>query len=237
MNHVSKRVRTVIGGVAYAAIARDLRGYNLMPHRGRRVRAARRTRAFGAACAALGGIGVAAAIAAIEGRDETQLASRRHTLEARIAGEAAQLAEHARLSAVLARRERETARVRQWAASRDDFLALLDRLSGAVEAGVVLTELHRRDGETVLSGRVGDQRRLSAWLDDLRGARGVASAQVVSLRRPQPEPGGIADATDRGLEFVARLVYPQSSDQAGDGAAAQPVLRAAVPSTTARGHS
>lgn len=277
MIHASKLVHAAIGDIAYAAIARDPGGYNLMPYRGRRARAVRRTRAFGMTCAALSGIGAATVLASVDARDEAQLAMRRHALEVRFAENAERVAEHARLSAVLEQHERESAQARQRAASRDEFLALLDRLAGTTVADVALTELHRRDGETVLSGRVSDQRRLSAWLGELQRSRGVVSAQVVSLRRPRTGAGarhridvdapaahardegdfedargmrsesdavsagssadGCAEVHDRGLEFVARLIYARPGNQVRTPAAGSAARRVVASSTVATGIS
>jgi hypothetical protein len=215
MNDVWAQIRSATGNPALRAVAGEPGGYNLMPHRDRRARVLWRRRALGAACATLGGIGMAAAVAAIDGRDERQLAARRHALEVQLAAHAEQLAEHGRLRTTLAREGDEVAAARRRATARDAFLALLDRLSGAAASGVALTELHRRDGETLLSGRVDDQRQLSVWLSDLRRAPGVASAQVVSLRRAalqdtpadERQDDAAAQMRARRFEFVARLTH------------------------------
>lgn len=85
MSGVSARARDGRCRAACALLLRDLGGFNLLPHRARRRGRMRQRRAFGAACAALGGVGVAAIVAAAVGRNDIAAVQNRQRLESDLA--------------------------------------------------------------------------------------------------------------------------------------------------------
>ncbi|KAG0163600.1 hypothetical protein DFQ30_011301 [Apophysomyces sp. BC1015] len=214
---------------ACAALLGDLRGYNLLPYRAWRRSWIRQRRAFGAACAALGGVGVAAVVATAVGRDDVAMEQRRQRLEQELAAVAAPIVEHAKLQAELGFYRAFCEQTTQRAVRRDQLLALLDRLSMAASHDVCLTELSRHSDETVIIGRTDSQHALSAWLDDLRHAQGVVSASVLSFRRAQPERDASDGATcAAAFDFTARLIHAGTQLSAPPHVERSAMLRAAA---------
>jgi type IV pilus assembly protein PilN len=185
----------------------DMRSYNVLPYRAQRRGRIRQRRAFGAACAALGGVGLAAVVAVAVGRDDIAAQQNQQQLEQALAAAAVPTVEHARLQAELGAYQALCEQMTRRIMRRDQFLALLDRLSMAARHDVRLTELSRRNDETLVSGRAKSQRAFSTWLDDVRHAQGVVSASVLTFRRARPERAASADAMSAAFDFTARLVH------------------------------
>ncbi len=210
MSGVSARARGGRCRAACALLLRDLGGFNLLPHRARRRRRVRQRRAFGAACAALGGVGVAAIVSVAAGRNDIAAEQNRQRLESDLAAAAIPMAEYASLQAELGAYRAFCEHATQRAVRRDQLLALLDRLSRAAAHDVRLTELSRHGDETFVSGQATGQSALSAWLNELRHAPGVVSTSVLSFRRvpPDREAADTGRTTPAGaFNFTARLTH------------------------------
>lgn len=188
-----------------AALAGDLRGYNLLPYRAWLLGRIRQQRALGAACAALGGVGVAAVVAAAGGQDGVAASQQRQRLERELAVAAKPSVEHAKLQTELASYRAFCEQTAQRALRRDQLLSLFDRLSMAASHSVRLTELSRRSEETLISGRTASPHALSAWLNDVRRAKGVVSVSILSFRRAQPKRVASDRAEALPFDFTARL--------------------------------
>jgi type IV pilus assembly protein PilN len=187
-----------------------LGGCNLLPHRQWRIRTMRRRRTLCIACAALGGIGMAASVAALDDRAISRLDEQRDDREHALSAIAPQLAEHARWSATLAHDARADRAARLGVVRRDHLIALLRRLADAGSPPVALTELHRRDDTTTLAGRAADERAFAVWLNGLRGADGVTSTEIASMRRTSAKGSS-------GVDFVVRIGHGRAGDGGGGG--------------------
>jgi len=187
-----------------------LGGCNLLPHRQWRVRTMRRRRTLCIACAALGGICMAASVAALDDRAIVRLDEQRDDREQALSAIAPQLAEHKRLSATLALDARADHAARLGVVRREHLIALLRRLADAGSPPVALTELHRHDDSTTLAGRASDERDFAVWLNALRGADGVTSTEIASMRRTSAKGRS-------GVDFVVRIGHGRVGDGGGGG--------------------
>ncbi|MBN3764587.1 fimbrial assembly protein [Burkholderia sp. Ac-20365] len=196
------------------------RGFNLLPHRQRDARLARRRRYIEWTSAALCGCAAVALLMAWQIFERTRIESERAAVEHKLAALASPLAEHARLVSA-ARNEREqNERAATLSGPLVHLLDLLDALSAESSGAVVVRQLRHRERDTELLAASSDHAASAAWLNRLAGLKGVKDSDLSDVRRAT----GAADAST-AFGVTAHLKWDGPPEKSRASAAAQPNTR------------
>jgi hypothetical protein len=180
-------------------------GFNLLPHRQRDARRARRRLLIECLCAVLAGCSAVTAWAGWQVFERAQLDSERRVAEQALARLAPPLAEYRRLVLAQADERKRAALGEQLSEPLTRLLGLFDALSREPSAGVVLRQLRQTDHDVELRASAKDHIASSGWLEQLSSVRGVRTVDVIQLQRAPRASGRDAAIGERALEFAARL--------------------------------
>ncbi|WP_144151179.1 fimbrial assembly protein [Paraburkholderia sp. BCC1885] len=190
-------------------------GFNLLPHRQRNARLARRRCLIEWLAAVLVGCAAVLTIVGWQAFERTRLDAQRAATERELASLAAPLAEQARLRRDAEEQGKRAARAVVLTEPLTRLLDLLDMLSRVPADGVVLQQLKQHAHETELLATSTDPVASSLWLKQLSTIRGVRSSEVADLH-PLAQVGRAASAVAGGpVEFVARLQWGEATKDAG----------------------
>jgi Tfp pilus assembly protein PilN len=177
------------------AVRGAARGFNLLPHRQRDARRARRRRQFEWMGAALCGCVAVAVLAGWQAFERTRLDRQRAALEQQLAALASPLAEHARLTREAGSERERNERAAALAGPLSHLLDLFDALSRESSDAIVVRQLRHRERETELLAASTDHAASAAWLNRLAALRGVQDADLSNLR-PAANVAGSPSAID-----------------------------------------
>ncbi|EIF29439.1 Fimbrial assembly protein (PilN) [Burkholderia sp. Ch1-1] len=232
------------GGLLHAAVSNTgtpvrgarfarpwLGGFNLLPHRQRNARLARRRRMlewFAAVCA--GGIAVLA-LAGWQAVERARLDAQRASIEQSLKQLSAPLAEHAALLQARDEHRQNAARAKSLSEPLTHLRDLLDALSFEPGDGVVLRQLRHREDETELLASSRGHIASAEWLKRLSAIHGVKGAEMSDLHsspsRGAAAAAAAAQASMTGpIEFGAHLRWNelvQKADRTAASAAPRPV--------------
>jgi hypothetical protein len=171
-----------------------VRGFNLLPHRQRDARLARRRRYIEWTAAALCGCLAVALLVTWQVIERARLDSERAAVERRLAALALPLAEHERLIGE-ARNERvQNERAVTLSEPLAHLLDLFDALSQESSESVVVKQLRHRERDTELLAASTDHAASAAWLNRLAALKGVTDSDLSDVRRA-------TNATDPATAF------------------------------------
>ncbi|MDE1180708.1 fimbrial assembly protein [Paraburkholderia sp.] len=241
--------RAEVGPIAHRAAAARVAiwigGFNLLPHRQRDARRARkRCVVEGLAAAALGAV-LALGIAGWQAVERMRLDDARAVAERTLAQWRAPLAEHARLLLEADDRRTRAARAASMSLPLTHLRDLLDALSFEPGDGVVLQQMRHREHETALLAKSADHEEPAAWLARLSGVHGVSGAAVDDVHRavaatrrtPQkPSLPVVANPPQDAVEFAARLNWDDARDRSKDRSKDTTGTTRAAHGTPTRGH-
>jgi Tfp pilus assembly protein PilN len=189
-------------------------GFNLLPHRQRNARRARRRcGAEWLAAALTGGIAVLA-LAGWQSAERTRLDAQRAAADRSLAQLAAPLAEHAQLSREVVDARLRMARAETLAEPLARLTALFDMLSDEADHSVVVQQLRQRDHETELLASARDHAAPAAWLTRLNAIYGVRDTEVSDVRRAASSARPLPQGEGAAIEFAARLHWNPLRDNA-----------------------
>jgi Tfp pilus assembly protein PilN len=201
-------------------------GINLLPHRQRNARRARRRRIAEWLAAALAGCVAVCAFAVWQTTERARLDAQRAAAERSLAQLAAPLAEHARLARDVTQARVRAARADALSEPLTRLVSLFDALSHEAGETVVMQQLRHREHETELLATARDHASSAAWIKRLNAIHGVRDAEVSDLRRAANPPPRMAQSESDAIEFTARLRWDGARDPAQRklaAAAARPV--------------
>ncbi|MBP0594035.1 fimbrial assembly protein [Paraburkholderia sp. LEh10] len=179
-----------------------MRGFNLLPHRQRDARLARRRRyAEWAGAALCGCIGVSM-LMGWQAIERTRVDRQRESIERRLATLAPPLAEHARLISEARSERLQNQRAMTLAEPLVHLLDLLDALSEEPSGAVFLRQMRHRERHTELLAVSADHAASAAWVNRLATLRGVTDSDLSDLRRA----ANAADSQD-AIEITAHLKW------------------------------
>jgi type IV pilus assembly protein PilN len=225
-----------LGAAAQSHVARDMRrlraahsftprlgGFNLLPHRQRDARLARRRCVLLWAAAALAGCAAVVALAGYQMVEKARLDAQRESAEQALAQLAAPLAEHTKLLRARDRQRDEAARAKRLAEPLTYLRDLLDALSFEPGDGVLLQQLRQREHETELVASSRAHIDSAQWLKRLGAIRGVESAEMSESHRASGKANAAA-STAGSTEFGARLRWEHTIKNTAEhaGLAASP---------------
>jgi Tfp pilus assembly protein PilN len=190
---------------AEPAGARDgwrARGFNLLPHRERDARLARRRRFVEWTGAVLAGCVAVALLTGWQAFERARIDRAREALDARLAALASPLAEHARLVADARSERLQNERAAALSGPLVHLRDLLDALSRESSDAVVVRQLRHRERDTELLATSTDHAAASAWLNRLAALKGVRDADLSDLHRAAKT----TDPSD-AIEFTAHLKW------------------------------
>jgi Tfp pilus assembly protein PilN len=190
-------------------------GFNLLPHRQRDARLARRRCALEWVVAALVGCVAVLAVMGWQTFDRARLDAQRASSERELAQFAAPLAEQTRLRRDAEEQSKRAMRAVVLTEPLTSLLDLLDTLSRVPAGGVVLQQLKQHAHETELLATSTDPVASALWLKQLSSIRGVKSSEVADLH-PLAQAGRAASAIAGGpIEFVAKLRWNEPVKDTG----------------------
>jgi len=179
------------------------RGFNLLPHRERDARRARRRRFLEWTGAALSGCVALALLMGWQAYERERIDRARQSVDGQLAALAPQLAEHARLVADASNERLQNERAVVLSMPLVHLRDLLDALSRESSDAVVVRRLRHRERETELLATSTDHAAASAWLNRLAALKGVRDSDLSDLHRA-------SDAThssDAAIDFTAHLKW------------------------------
>ncbi|MDR3095768.1 MAG: fimbrial assembly protein [Paraburkholderia sp.] len=185
-------------------------GFNLLPWRSGAMRRLRRRRALEWLAALIVGGACGSAVAAWQLLERTRVEARRETVDRQLAQLHAPLALARKLAQAADARRAARAEAQQQAKPLAQVFALVDALSRARTAGVVLEQLVQRAEETVLQASATDEAAAAAWLARLHALPGIEAVDVRELKRAQEA------ARTRGapIRVAVRLAWKGGSAKA-----------------------
>ncbi|SIT44843.1 Tfp pilus assembly protein PilN [Paraburkholderia piptadeniae] len=195
-------------------------GFNLLPHRQRDARLARRRRYVEWTAAALCGCVAVAMLVGWQAFERTSIDRQRAVLDRKLATLASPLAEHARLTGEASNERLQNERAATLSEPLVHLLDLLDALSREPSEAVVVKQLMQRGRDTEMLAVSTDHAAASAWLNRLAALRGVKDASLSDLHRT-------ASATDSSaaIELTANLKWDGPPEKPKASAAAHQKTR------------
>ena len=194
-----------------------LGGFNLLPHRQRKARLARRRCLFAWTVAAFAGCIAVAALAGYQALAKARLDEQRASVEQSLAQLAAPLAEHATLLRTRDEQRDQAARAKRLSEPLTYLRDLLDVLSFEPGDGVVLQQLRQRGHETDLAATSRAHIDSAQWLKRLGAIPGVAGVEISESHRSLPHANANAVSAD-ATEFGARLRWEDTAKEVAKGA-------------------
>ncbi|WP_109478325.1 fimbrial assembly protein [Paraburkholderia sp. C35] len=158
-------------------------GFNLLPHRQRDARLARRRRYVEWASAALCGCVAVALLVAWQTVERVRIDGERVSVEQRLVALAPQLAEHTRLTGEARDERLRNERAATLSAPLTHLLDLLEALSRESSESVVVRQLQHRESETELLAASSDHAASAAWLNRLAELKGVRDSDLSDVHR------------------------------------------------------
>ncbi|MEM5439716.1 fimbrial assembly protein [Paraburkholderia diazotrophica] len=195
-------------------------GFNLLPHRQRDARLARRRRYIEWTAAALCGCVGVAALVAWQAFERTSIDGQRAELDRKLATLASPLAEHARLTGEGSNERLQNARAATLSEPLVHLLDLLDALSQEPSEAVVVKQLRQRGRDTEMFAASTDHAAASAWLNRLAALRGVKDASLSDLHRTAS-----AMESSAAIELTANLKWDGPAEKPKASAAAHQKTR------------
>ncbi|MPW21227.1 fimbrial assembly protein [Paraburkholderia sp. CNPSo 3157] len=177
-------------------------GFNLLPHRQRDARLARRRRYVEWTAAALCGCVAVAVLVGWQAFERTRIDRQRADLDGRLAALASPLAEHARLTGEASNERLQNERAATLSEPLVHLLDLLDALSQEPSDTVVVKQLRQRGRDTEMLAVSTDHAAASAWLNRLAALRGVKDASLSDLHRTAS-----ATESSTAIELTANLKW------------------------------
>ena len=226
--HVGRDMR---GRRAVRPVKPWLGGFNLLPHRQRKARLARRRCLLTLAIAALAGCAAVFALAGYQAIEKARLESQRASIEQSLAQLAAPLAEHARLLRARDEQRDKAARAKRLSEPLTYLRDLLDALSFEPGDGVLLQQLRQREHETELVATSRAHIDSAQWLKRLGGIPGVTGAEMSESHRSSPHASPATNASAgaaAAFEFGARLHWEGAANMTDKraGVAASQIAKA-----------
>ncbi|CAB3790271.1 hypothetical protein LMG28688_03080 [Paraburkholderia caffeinitolerans] len=160
-------------------------GFNLLPWRSGAMRRLRRRRAVEWLAALIVGGACGSAVAGWQLFERTRVEARREAIDQQLARLAVPLALAHKLEREADARRAARSEAQQRAKPLAHVFALIDALSRARTAGVVLEQLAQRVEETELHASATNEAAAAAWLASLHAIPGVEAVDVRELKRPQ----------------------------------------------------
>ncbi|WP_027800387.1 PilN domain-containing protein [Paraburkholderia dilworthii] len=194
-----------------------LGGFNLLPHRQRKARLARRRCLFAWTVAAFAGCTAVVALAGYQALEKARLDAQRASVEQSLAQLAAPLTEHARVLRARDQQRDEAARAKHLSEPLTYLRDLLDVLSFEPGDGVLLQQLRQRGHETELAATSRAHFDSAQWLKRLGAIPGVAGAEMSESHRSSPHADANAGSAG-AIEFGARLRWEDSAKDVARGA-------------------
>ncbi|ACC71969.1 fimbrial assembly protein [Paraburkholderia phymatum] len=187
------------------AARRSLAGFNLLPHRQRDARLARRRRYLEWVSAALCACVAVALLMTWQAFERSRLDRERSALEQKFAVLASPLAEHARLTGEARNERLQNERAAALSEPLVHLLDLLDALSEESSDSVVVKQLRHRERDTELLAASADHAASAAWLNRLAALKGVKDSDLSDVHRAT----NVTHATDpaTALEITAHLKW------------------------------
>ncbi|MBN3755078.1 fimbrial assembly protein [Paraburkholderia sp. Tr-20389] len=172
-------------------------GFNLLPHRQRDARLARRRRYIEWTGAALCGCVAVALLTTWQAFERSRLDSERSAVGRELAALASPLAEHGRLTEEARNERLQNERAAALSEPLVHLLDLLDALSQESSASVVVRQLRHRERDTELLAASSDHAASAAWLNRLAALKGVKDSDLGDVHRAT----NVKDATDPATAF------------------------------------
>jgi Tfp pilus assembly protein PilN len=196
------------------------RGFNLLPHRERDARLARRRRVIEWVAAALAGCIAVGLLIGWQMFERGRIDRAREALDGRFGVLAPPLAEHARLVADARNERLQNERAAALSGPLVHLLDLLEALSRESSDAVTVRRLRHREHETELLATSTDNTAASAWLNRLAALDGVRDSDLSDLHRA-------ADGKDSSdaIEFTAHLKWDGAPEKGKGRAAAHQKTR------------
>lgn len=190
------------------------RGFNLLPHRERDARRARRRRFVEWMSAALSGCLAVALLTGWQAFERKRIDSARETIDGKLAALAQPLAEHARLVADASNERLQSERAAALSGPLAHLLDLLEALSRESSDAVVVRRLRHRERETELLATSTDHAAASLWLKRLAALKGVRDSDLSDLH-------STSDATHSSdaIDFTAHLKWDGAPEKTKASAA------------------
>ncbi|MEM5388006.1 fimbrial assembly protein [Paraburkholderia phymatum] len=195
-------------------------GFNLLPHRQRDARLARRRRYIEWTTAALCGCVAAAALVAWQAFERASIDRQRAVLDRKLATLASPLAEHTRLTGEASNERLQNERAATLSEPLVHLLDLLDALSQEPSEAVVIKQLRQRGRDTEMLAASTDHAAASAWLNRLAALRGVKDASLSDLHRTAS-----ATESSAAIELTANLKWDGPPEKAKASAAVRQKTR------------
>ncbi|WP_025601818.1 hypothetical protein [Burkholderia sp. WSM2230] len=205
--HVAHDMRRLC---AVRSVTPKLGGFNLLPHRQRKARLARRRCLVAWAAAALAGCVAVAALAGYQAFERARLDAQRESVEQALAQLAAPLAEHAGLLQARDQQRADAARAKRLTEPLTYLRDLLDALSFEPGDGVLLQQLRQREHETELVATSRAHIDSAQWLKRLGAIRGVKGAEMSESHHASPRTNADGGAAG-SIEFGARLHWEDAT--------------------------
>ncbi|QBQ96508.1 fimbrial assembly protein [Paraburkholderia pallida] len=194
----------------------DIGGFNLLPWRQGAMRRLRRRRALEWLAALIVGGACGSAAAGWQLLDRTRAETAREAVEQQLARLDAPLTLARKLAREADERRAARAEAQQRARPLAHVFALIEALSQARTAGVVLEQLAQRAEETELQASAADEAAAAAWLARLHALPGIAAVNVRELKRAQE--GALAReraARSAPIRVAVRLAWQGAAADAG----------------------
>ena len=198
----------------------EIQGFNLLPHRQRDVRLARRRRYIEWAGAVLCGCVAVALLMMWQTVERSRTDRERSAVEQQLAVLASPLAEHARLTGEASRERLQNERAATFSEPLVHLLDLLDALSRESSESIVVKQLRHREHESELLAASDDHAASAAWLNRLAGLKGVKDSDLSDVHRAT----NVADAST-AFEVTAHLKWDGAPEKAKAPAATSPNTR------------
>ncbi|CAD6555941.1 PilN domain-containing protein [Paraburkholderia sabiae] len=160
-----------------------LQGFNLLPHRQRDARLARRRCFVEWTSAVLCGCVAVALLATWQTFERAHLDRERSAVEQKLAALASPLAEHVRLTGEARNERLQNERAATLSEPLVHLLDLLDALSQESSESVVVKQLRHREHETELLAVSSDHAASAAWLNRLAALKGVKDSDLSDVHR------------------------------------------------------
>jgi type IV pilus assembly protein PilN len=197
-----------------------MQGFNLLPHRQRDARLARRRRYVEWGSAALCGCVAVALLTTWQAFERAQTDSDRTAVEQQLAALASPLAEHVRLSGEVSRERLQNERAATLSEPLVHLLDLLDALSRESSGAVVIKQLRHREHESELLAASDDHAASSAWLNRLAALKGVKDSDLSDVHRTTN-----ASDPSTAFEVTAHLKWDGAPEKAKAPTATSPNTR------------
>ncbi|TXC88374.1 fimbrial assembly protein [Paraburkholderia azotifigens] len=200
-----------------------LRGFNLLPHRQRDARLARRRRYIEWSGAVVCGCVAVALLMMWQTFERSHLDRERSAIEQKLAALASPLAEHVRLTGEASNERLQNERAAKRSEPLVHLLDLFDALSQESSESVVVRQLRHRERETELLATSTDHAAPSAWLNRLAGLKGVKDSDLSDVHRATNAANSTDPAT--AFEVTAHLKWDGASMTSKAPAASSPNTR------------